>query len=140
MKFPRNARIFRGQLDLTPIASVLFLLLMFILLNSGIVFTPGVRIELPVSGPEPVPGTDRPTVVVAVDQGGQLFFNQQITSFEQLGIQLPLMARAQSNLTLVIQSDKRVSYDTIVQLGQLAQRASMKEVLFALRPLPLEGQ
>jgi biopolymer transport protein ExbD len=140
MKFSRNARVFRGQLDLTPVANVLFLLLLFILLNSGMVFTPGVRIELPVAGPETLPGTDRPTVVVAVDQGGQLFFNQQIIPLDQLGAQLTRMARSQSNLTLVIQSDKRVSYDTVVQLGQLARQAGMQEVLFALRPLPVEAQ
>jgi biopolymer transport protein ExbD len=134
MRFSRNARIFRGQLDLTPMASVLFLLVMFLVLNSSFVFTPGVRIELPVSELEELPGTDRPTVVVAIDQGGQLYFNHQMIGFEALGGQLAQMVHAQSNLTLVIQGDKRVSYDTIVQLGQLARMSGVGEVLFAIRP------
>ena len=37
MKFPRNAKIFRGQLDATPFAGVFFCLVLFILLM-GIVF------------------------------------------------------------------------------------------------------
>ena len=48
MKFPRNARIFRGQLDAAPYAIVFSCLLLFLLLSS-LVYTPGVSIRLPVS-------------------------------------------------------------------------------------------
>ena len=48
MKFPRNARIFRGQLDAAPFAIVFFLLVIFLMLSS-LVYTPGVHIELPVA-------------------------------------------------------------------------------------------
>jgi len=34
MKFPRNARIFRGQLDAAPFAIVFFLLVLFLMLAS----------------------------------------------------------------------------------------------------------
>jgi biopolymer transport protein ExbD len=46
MKFPRNVRIFRGQLDAAPFACVFFLLLIFIIMGT-LVYTPGVRIKLP---------------------------------------------------------------------------------------------
>ena len=42
MRFPRNAKIFRGQLDAAPLAGVFFLLLIFFLLSSRLAFTPGV--------------------------------------------------------------------------------------------------
>jgi hypothetical protein len=41
MKFPRNARIFRGQLDAAPFAIVFSCLLLFLLLSS-LLYTPGV--------------------------------------------------------------------------------------------------
>ena len=47
MKFPRNARIFRGQLDASPFVGVLFLVAIFLLLNSSLVFVPGIAINLP---------------------------------------------------------------------------------------------
>ncbi len=46
MKFQRNLRIFRGQLDAAPIASVFFLLLFFVVLQSFLVYRPGVKIAL----------------------------------------------------------------------------------------------
>ncbi len=45
MRFPRNAKIFRGQLDFAPLAGVLFLLLIFLLLGS-LISPPGIRLQL----------------------------------------------------------------------------------------------
>ena len=39
MKFPRNARIFRGHLEIAPFASVFFLLVIFVSLSS-LMYTP----------------------------------------------------------------------------------------------------
>lgn len=71
MKFPRNAKIFRGQLDAAPFAGVLFLLVIFLALNSLLVFVPGVQIKLPVG--DSLPGAANPTLVVAADRNGQLY-------------------------------------------------------------------
>ena len=56
MKFPRNARIFRGQLDAAPFAALFFLLVIFLMVSS-LIYTPGVRLELPVA--DNSAGTDR---------------------------------------------------------------------------------
>jgi biopolymer transport protein ExbD len=45
MRFARHARIFRGPLDPAPVASVILLLLIFMMLGS-LVYTPGVLIKL----------------------------------------------------------------------------------------------
>lgn len=46
MKYPRNTRIFRGQLDVAPVACVFFMTALLLFLHSSIVFTPGVRLDL----------------------------------------------------------------------------------------------
>ncbi len=45
MRFPRQAKIFRGQLDAAPVAGLVFLLLMFMQLSS-LLYTPGVLVRL----------------------------------------------------------------------------------------------
>jgi len=71
MKFPRNARIFRGQLDAAPFAAVFFLLVIFALLTS-LVYTPGVHVTLPSAPAADIAGVDGPTVAVAVDKVNQI--------------------------------------------------------------------
>jgi len=217
MKFRRNLRIIRGQLDVAPFASVFFLLVIFILFNSSLVFTPGIAvklpplsepgnrmdiflsangnyqfrgkdyrenalvetltsaiadkqakkiivvaepgadsksldrlrkfatdnglewqvhkqgIELPVTGAWP--GQTNPFVTVAVSLNGQFFFDNQIIRPTDLQRRLKL-ARQEGgeNLCLVIQADKDVRYNTIIELSEIARRAGIKEVFLATRP------
>src|SRR3569832_2023523 len=46
MKYPRNAKIFRGQLEAAPVACVFFVLLIMVLFHSSLVYTPGLPAEL----------------------------------------------------------------------------------------------
>jgi biopolymer transport protein ExbD len=85
MKFPRNARIFRGQLDVAPFATVLFLLLLFLFLASQ-VYTPGIRLQLPLA--DKLPGTDKPKVSVAIDANGRLYFENQVIDEPELKLRL----------------------------------------------------
>jgi len=133
MRFARNARIFRGQLDAAPFAGAFFLVLIFLLLHSSLVFTPGVRIELPQSGH--LPGAANPTVVVAVDASGQFYFENQIADEARLTERLKAaVARTSDPLTLVVQADREVKHDVWVRLGLLAEAAGIKEIWLATRP------
>mgnify|MGYP002631064732 CR=1 FL=1 len=136
MRFPRNAKIFRGQLDAAPFAGVFFLLVIFLMLNSMLVSVPGVRIELPQSGN--VSGVVGPKVVVAIDRNGQIYFQNQSLSDAELKEQLRgavLKARqAQQELVVLALVDKNVSSQTWVHFAELANDAGVKEVLQVTRP------
>ena len=106
MKFPRNARIVRGQLDAAPFVTVFFLLILFLTLAS-LVYTPGVRLQLPAAGD--LPGTDQRSIAIAIDANGRLFFDNQLIEQNQLEQQLKHAAKASSEpLTLVVQADQAV--------------------------------
>ena len=133
MKFPRNARIFRGHLDAAPLAGVFFLLVMFLALSSNLVFTPGISVNLPQGGD--LPGTDKQPVVVSVDAGGLLYFEYQIVTEKQLRERLSNAVKSSREpLTLVVEGDKEVKYDVLVRLSLLAAQAGIKEALWATRP------
>jgi biopolymer transport protein ExbD len=135
MKFPRNARIFRGQLDAAPFVTVLFLVVMFLLLAS-LTYTPGVRLQLPVASD--LPGTDKPTIAVAIDANGLLYFENQVITEDVLQNKLREAARAAPEpLTLVVQADKSVSYERLIRLTLLAREAGIPEAWLATLPPPL---
>ena len=133
MKFPRNTKFFRGQLDAAPFAGVFFLLVIFIALHSSFVFTPGVPIQLPTAAD--LPGTDRPTVVVVIDAGGQLFFENQVIDETRLKQRLTVEVKdSREPLTLIVQADEEVKYKMFVRISLLARNAGFKDVLLATRP------
>jgi biopolymer transport protein ExbD len=132
MKFPRNARILRSPFDVAPFAAVFFLLVIFLLLG-GLVYTPGVRIEPPLA--DGLPGTDKPTVAVAVDTSGRFYFANQIVSETQLKHDLRDAAKkSREPLTLLIYADKAVTYDQLIHLTLLARDAGIPNALGATLP------
>jgi len=135
MKFPRNARIFRGQLDAAPFVAVLFILALFLMISS-LVYTPGIHVQLPVA--DGFPGTDKPTVAVAVDRNGRLYYENQ--GIEETDLKLRLrkaVSESPKPLVLVVEADEAVPYSQIVRLTLLARDAGIGEALLATLPRPL---
>jgi biopolymer transport protein ExbD len=62
MRFPRQAKIFRGQLDAAPVAGVLFLILIFIQISS-LLYTPGVLVQL-----------QNPAAIIRITKDGRFQF------------------------------------------------------------------
>jgi len=144
MRFPHHTKIFRGQIEAAPFVGVFFLLIIFLLLNSALVFTPGVKISLP-EGVN-LPGTDKPTAVVAVDGGGHFYFENQVCDEARLKERLQAaMERSPEPITLVVQADKEAKVEVIVRLAMLARSAGIREMFQAVRPpaqpllLPVAG-
>jgi len=133
MRFPRTARIFRGQLDASPFVGVLFLLAIFLLLNSSLVFMPGVAIRLPEAAD--LPGLTNPTVVVAVDRSDQLYFRNQVISEVEFKLRLQQVVNSTPEpISLVLLADQSVPNGTLVRLSILARESGVKDALLAVRP------
>ena|SRR6266446_3993855 len=132
MKFPRNARIFRGQLEVAPFAAVFFLLVIFLML-AFLLYTPGVLLQLPVA--DDLPGTDKPTVKVALDKNGRLYFEDQVIEEADLKGRLrQAVTRSTEPLTLIVLMDKDVSYEMWLRLTLLARDQGIYEALLATLP------
>jgi biopolymer transport protein ExbD len=132
MKFPRNVRIAKGSFDAAPWVTVMFLLVIFVMLG-GLLYTPGVRIQLPVA--QDLPGTDKPTITVALDAAGGLYYQNQKIADQALLVRLKDFAReAPEKPVLVVQADKGVSYDKLVRLTQMARAAGIDEAVLATLP------
>ena len=132
MKFPRNARILRSQLDAAPMASVFFLLVIFVMLSS-LVYTPGVHVKLPVAND--LPGTDGPTITVALDANNRLYFANQLIT--EAGLKLRLREAVKNSpepLTLVVLADEAVTHTNLIRLTLLARDAGIRDALLATLP------
>jgi len=136
MKFPQSTRIFTGRLDPAPWLTVFFLLIIFLLL-AGLVYTPGVRVQLPDA--VGLPGTDKPTVAVALAQNGQLFFENQLIEPAQLKKRLQTVAqKSPESVVLIIRADKAARHESVLDLVLLARDIGITEVLVATLPRPFE--
>ena len=132
MKFPRNARLLRSTLDVAPFAVVFFLLIIFLAL-AAFLPTPGLSLHLPAASD--LPGTDKPTVAVAIDAEGRFFYANQIVTEKELKSYLSLAVKnSREPLTLVVQADKSVTYGQLVHVTLLARDVGIRDALLATLP------
>jgi biopolymer transport protein ExbD len=114
MKYPRNTRIFRGQLDVAPVACLFFVTAILLFLHSQIVFTPGVRLDL-----HPITDTKRPSVYIGADG----LFSYAGERMSQSSFEKKLRSDAEKNTlptALVLQVDPRVSTNSVNTVRELA--------------------
>lgn len=138
MKFPRTAKILRSQFDVAPFAAVFFALLIFLLIGA-LLPVPGLRMGLQPPSATDLPGVDKPTVAMAVDSQGRLYFENQIISEAVLKTTLAALAKgARRPLTLVIHADKAVRYEQLAHLALLARQPEIgiTNLLLATLPAP----
>jgi biopolymer transport protein ExbD len=134
MKFPRNAKLLRSPFDVAPFAAVFFLLILFLLLGA-LMPVPGLSLNLPGAGSASLPGTDKPTVAVAIDSSGRMFFASQMVTENELDRQLRrTVAASRLPLTLIIQADQSISYGQVVRVALIAGNAGIYNTLLALQP------
>lgn len=139
MRLPRNARIFRGQLDAAPFIGVFFILLIFILLHTSLVSHPGVEIILPRSGE--LPGPTGPVLVVAIDDGGEVYFENRAVRRAELEERLTDRAKEMdASATLVVQADQSVPQRMLIHIAETARRAGIHKAVLATRSSPLAAR
>lgn len=137
MRFPRNARITKGSLEAAPWAAVMFLLVIFIML-CGLLYTPGVRVQLPVA--DELPGIDRPSIRVAMDSASNYYYrNQRVDENALVQVMTEFAKAAPEKPTLVVEADKQATYDQLIRLTRLARKAGIEDVLLATLP-PTAGK
>ena len=137
MRFPRNARMLRSQLDVAPFAGVFFLLLMFLILGA-LLPTPGLELSLPAA--DDLPGTGKPSVAVAIDAAGQFYFaNQMVSETELESCLRAAKENSAEPLTLIVQADKAVPYGQFFHLALLARRAGIQDAQLATLPRLLDA-
>lgn len=133
MRFPRRAKVFRGQLDPLLPAGVVVLLMVFVLLHSQLVFPPGLPILLPEA--EGLPGVTNTAVIVTVDAKGQCYFQHQLAREEDLRAGMKrVVDRARGPVTLVVMADRSVPIDQLFRLGQVARDLGIADARLAVRP------
>jgi len=135
MKFARHARATKASLEAAPWVAVMFLLVIFLMLG-GLLYTPGVHLQLPLA--EDLPGTDAPAITVALDAQGRLYFeNQQIDEARLKQRLEEAVKNAPEKPALVVQADKAASYESLVRLTQLARAAGIENAVLATLPGPV---
>ena len=131
MKLKRQVEIVKGLPDLTALINVVLLLVFFFLLSSAFVQRPGLKIDLPMSKTLGVLPYE--SLVVMITAPDEVFFKNSKMTLADLREELQGEAERSVDQQVVIQSDGRVPYATIVEVMDMAFQCNFQAVNLATR-------
>ena len=137
MPFPLPAKA-DPRIDISPLIDVVFQLLIFFVVTTTFLTDSGIPLELPeaASGQNE---TVREEMSVRVARDGGLRFNGEMVSLEDLQRLLVEAVKDSPTEALTIYGDGQVDYETVIQVMDVARKASVPGIVLATeKPLTPE--
>ncbi|KVZ28736.1 biopolymer transporter ExbD [Burkholderia cepacia] len=129
MKLRRSRASKRGRIEIIPMIDVMFFLLAtFMLTSLAMQRLDAVRIDL-THGSATQLQADRP-LTLSIDQGGQIFINQQLTPLKQVGGTVARLLGREHDI--IVAADNHASHGIVVQAMLEARRAGAEHFLVAV--------
>lgn len=130
---PKRARGTEPYVDMTPMVDCVFLLLIFFMISTAFIETPGLTIKLPESTKQTV--TREPQEIkIYLDKEGNLFHKEQPLSLEQFKTLLQQTGSTAGQTTFLLLADREAKHGKVVQLMDLAQSAGIGKLAIATEP------
>jgi biopolymer transport protein ExbD len=93
-----------GQIDLTPMLDVVFIMLIFFIVTSSFVKEPGVELFKPQAST--TESCDRGTIIFAVDDRGDIYYDKKKVPLEQASRLVEIAKKEAPQANMVIQVDQ----------------------------------
>jgi len=126
-----------SEINMVPLIDVMLVLLVIFIITAPLL-SHSIKINIPQASAEPVE-QERKTIDLAVDDTGQMFWNEQPVSMEQLPSRFSEEAGLEPQPDLRIRADLNTRYEILAQIMSTAKGAGMKRLGFITRPAASPG-
>jgi biopolymer transport protein ExbD len=130
MRFLPKRSIEEPRLDLTPMVDCVFLLLIFFMISTTFVETPGLTIKLPESTAQTIARVPK-ELKIYLDKSGQIYHQDRPVTLEQFKVLLREPGAAAGQTTFLLLADREARHGRVVMLMDLAQEAGFGKLAIA---------
>lgn len=121
----KNKRRPIAEINVVPYIDVMLVLLVIFMITAPLI-TAGVKVDLPEASAEPLPSDQEPPLIASIDASGNYYLSVGESADQALEphelVELVLAHRKLSpNAQVMINGDRQVPYDRVVQLMVLLQ-------------------
>ncbi|PNU18828.1 biopolymer transporter ExbD [Geothermobacter hydrogeniphilus] len=118
------------KVDMTPMVDVVFLLLIFFMISTTFVETPGIDVNLPKSSLE-VTEKKPQEIKVFIDARGKIVIDEKQVSLKGLKDRLKAMGAKTAETTFVLMADRDVRHGRVVEVMDAAKEAGFEQLAIA---------
>jgi biopolymer transport protein ExbD len=128
MDFEGRARI-HSHLDIAPLIDIVFLLLVFFMLTSTFMVPEAIELKLPESSSATV--TDNKTIVISLNQNGELALNGEKINQQQLQARLKPLITQHNKSDITLKSDAHTEVQLLLKIMDEIRAAGGTNVALA---------
>jgi biopolymer transport protein ExbD len=122
----------RISIDLTPLIDVVLMLVIFFMLTTTFVLTPGMQVDLPQGRASQ--RTGEKDAVVIITQDGTMYYDDERMEIQTLQAALQRALQLRPGLRLVIQADKSAQHGRVVEVMDTAKTVGIERLAIATAP------
>lgn len=118
------------KVELTPMVDVVFLLLIFFMISTTFVETPGISIKLPESSSQMA---EKPPeeIKIYLSRGGEIYFDKERIELEEFRSRLSGFGERARTMTFLLLADQEARHGRVVQLMDAAREAGFGKLAIA---------
>jgi biopolymer transport protein ExbD len=127
-----SGRSRRVAIEMTPLIDVVLMLVIFFMLTTTFVLSPGIEVDLPQGSTSQKPR--ELDAVITMTKAGAIYYQEAPVSLETLGAVLQRARQAQPELRVVIKADTLVPHGRVVAVMDLAKHLGIDHLAVATAP------
>ncbi|MBW2037997.1 MAG: biopolymer transporter ExbD [Deltaproteobacteria bacterium] len=134
----RQPRKDDARIEITPLVDVVFLLLIFFMLASTFIVTPGIKVNLPKAEAEKVT-REKKEVRVVITKDNRVFLERRLVTLQELEQRLKGVAQKNPQTLIIIQADAKALHGKVVEVMGAAKTSGLNRLAIATQPKEKKG-
>jgi biopolymer transport protein TolR len=112
-----------AEINITPFTDVVLVLLIIFMIATPFIYQSSMNVQLPQASTSEETTRD---VIVTINAKGEVFLDNKKMDLTTLKIRLSAAVRSKPDTSVIINGDKNVRYDAVVQVMDVLTRAGVK--------------
>ena len=118
-----------AEINITPFTDAILVLLIIFMIATPFIYQSSTKVELPQASASEETSKD---LIVTINAQGEIFVDDAKTDLNSLKYKLMAKVRGKPNLSVIINGDKNVKYDSVIKVVDLLNQSGIKHTALGI--------
>ena len=112
-----------SEINITPFTDVVLVLLIIFMIATPFIYQSSMKVQLPQASKSEEASRD---IIITINAQGDVFWEDKKLDLESLKYKLTSMVKSKPDTSVIINGDKHVKYDSVMQVMDVLTRSGVK--------------
>ncbi len=111
------------EINITPFTDVVLVLLIVFMIATPFIYQSSMKVQLPQASKSEETSRD---IIITINAQGEVFLDDEKLNLDALKYKISAITRSKSETSVIVNGDKNVRYDSVIQVMDVLTRAGVK--------------